>query len=255
MRLVSWNVNGIRAIAKKGFLDWLAVARPDVLCLQETRADADALPASLTHPPGYESYWARGERTGYCGVATYTTWPVTAWQAGFGVERFDREGRVLKTDLAAFELYNVYFPNGRASDERLAYKLDFYEAFLEHVDGRVRAGREVVFCGDINTAHRPIDLARPKANETSSGFLPIERAWLDRCLEHGWIDSFRLLHPDAAGAYSWWTMRTNARAQNVGWRLDAFFVSPGLRDRVIGAGLSPEVMGSDHCPVWLELAE
>ncbi|HEX2172184.1 MAG TPA: exodeoxyribonuclease III [Dehalococcoidia bacterium] len=191
MRIASWNVNGIRAAARQGFLDWLAAAAPDVVCVQETRADPAVLPDALIRPTGYHSYWAVAEKKGYSGVATYSRAPVRCWRAGLGIDRFDREGRVVVTDLGDFDLYNVYFPNGRLSPERLAYKLDFYTAFLDHVNDRVRSGRPVIFCGDVNTAHRPIDLARPKPNGIFSGFLPEERAHLDRWLDDGWIDAFR----------------------------------------------------------------
>ncbi len=253
MRLSSWNVNGIRAVAKKGFLEWLASTRPDVLCIQETRVDPAALPEEILTPPGYQSSWAVSERKGYSGVATYCRTPPRSWWAGLGIERFDVEGRVVVTDLGDFDLYNVYFPNGGMGPERLAYKLDFYAAFLEQVDARIRAGRQVVFCGDVNTAHRPIDLARPKENQKTSGFLPEERAWLDVWIEHGWVDTFRHLYPEAVGAYSYWDQRFNARARNVGWRIDYFFVHRSFLGRVRDAGISPEVMGSDHCPVWLEI--
>jgi exodeoxyribonuclease-3 len=255
VRLYSWNVNGIRAVAKKGFSEWLAMTRPDVLGIQETRADPAALAEEALSPPGYRSFWAVPQRKGYSGVATYSRRPVQNWSAGLGIERFDVEGRVVMTDLGELDLYNVYFPNGGMGPERLAYKLEFYAAFLEHIDAKIGAGRQVIFCGDVNTAHRPIDLARPRANQKTSGFLPEERAWLDVWLEHGWVDTFRHLYPEATGAYSYWDQRFNARARNVGWRIDYFFVHRSYLDRVVDAGISPEVMGSDHCPIWLELAE
>jgi exodeoxyribonuclease-3 len=181
MRLYSWNVNGMRAVLKKGLVNWLLVTRPDLLCVQETKVHPVELPAAVLRPHAYQSYWAAASRGGYSGVATYCRQPVTAWHAGLNIPRFDAEGRVLMTDLGDFELYNVYFPNGKLGPERLAYKLDFYAAFLEYVDARVQAGRRVIFCGDVNTAHRPIDLARPRDNTKTSGFLAEERAWLDRC--------------------------------------------------------------------------
>ena len=255
MRLYSWNVNGIRAAFKRGSLDWILRERPDVVCLQETRALVGQLPKELTQPGGYSSYSACAERAGYSGVTTYSRTPACSWRAKLGVEPGDGEGRLLRTDHGWFDLYNVYFPNGKASAERLAYKLRFYRRFLAHVDRRARAGRPIVFCGDTNTAHRPIDLARPKENETVSGFLPEERAWLDRWLDHGWVDVFRHLHPDERDAYTWWSTRTNARARNVGWRLDYFFVHETLLGRVRGAGIRADIMGSDHCPVWIDLED
>lgn len=253
LRLYSWNVNGIRSAIRQGMLGWLDADRPDILCLQETRAGPADLPETALRPGGYESYWAAAQRKGYSGVATYTRRHVQSWHTGFGIERFALDGRVLMTDVAGFELYNVYFPNGRASPERLAYKLDFYAAFLDYVDARAAAGRPIIFCGDVNTAHRPIDLAHPKANEQFSGFLPEERDHLDRWVEHGWVDSFRHLYPDTPQAYSWWSFRAAARSRNVGWRLDYFFVHRSLLDRVQDAGIAAGVTGADHCPVWLEL--
>ena len=254
MRLYSWNVNGIRAVAGKGFFDWLEQSNGDVVCLQETKANPEVLPFTMVYPPGFQATWAAAEKKGYSGVATFSKHPVKASTVGLGIERFDREGRVVITEYEAFDLYNVYFPNGDRSGERLDYKLDFYAAFLEHVNERVRGGRNVIFCGDVNTAHNEIDLARPKENVKNSGFMPKEREWLDRWTAAGWVDTFRLKHPDVAEAYSWWDQRTGARPRNVGWRIDYFWVHERLADKVIDAGICPDVYGSDHCPVWLDLA-
>jgi exodeoxyribonuclease-3 len=255
MRLVSWNINGLRAGFERGVLPLLEQRRPTVLCLQETRADPDTLSPAIRQPPGYTSYWAVARRAGYSGVSTMTRCSVTAWTAGLGIERFDVEGRVLITEMAGFDLYNIYCPSASAGPERLAYKLDFYAAFLDHIDARIRTGRPIIFCGDVNTAHRPADLARPNANARRPGFLPEERAWLDRWEAHGWVDSFRWMHPDAREAYTWWDRRTGARARNVGWRLDYIFVHAMMLHRVTGAGICSDVHGSDHCPVWIELAD
>jgi exodeoxyribonuclease-3 len=255
VRLYSFNVNGVRAAAKKGLLDWLDDVQPDVLCLQETKADPAALPDDLVHPRGYHGHWAAAEKKGYSGVATLCRTPPSSWRAGLGIQRFDSEGRVVVTDMGDFDLYNVYFPNGRSGAERLGYKMAFYAAFLDHINERVRAGRPVIFCGDVNTAHREIDLARPKENRKTSGFMPEECAALDQWLEHGWVDTFRHFYPEVTEAYSWWDQRMNARARNVGWRIDYFFVPNTLLDRVQDAGICPEVMGSDHCPIWLELRD
>jgi exodeoxyribonuclease III len=255
VRLYSWNVSGLRAAVKKGFFEWLEATRPDVACIQETKVDPAILPDDIARPLGYHGYWAVPLRKGYSGVATFTRQPVAAWQAGFGLERFDLEGRVIATDLGDFDLYNVYFPNGGMGPERLAYKLDFYDAFLEHVEARRAAGREVVFCGDVNTAHRELDLARPKENRKVSGFLPVECAHLDRWLERGWVDTFRHLHPEARAVYSYWDQRFRARDRNVGWRIDYFYVHRDFLPRVLAAGIDMQVPGSDHCPVWLELAD
>jgi exodeoxyribonuclease-3 len=251
--MLSWNVNGLRAIVAKGFLDWLAQDQPDILCLQETKATADQLPAVVKEVPGYHTFWASGERAGYSGVAILSKRQPVSVRAGFGVERFDNEGRTQVADYGAFLLYNVYFPNGKASAERLHYKLEFYEAFLDHVRELLAAGKRIVVCGDVNTAHKEIDLARPKENEKVSGFLPEERAWIDRFLASGFVDTFRMFTGEG-GHYSWWDYKSRARERNVGWRIDYFFVSQNLAERVKSAFILPQVMGSDHCPVGIELA-
>jgi exodeoxyribonuclease III len=255
VRFYSWNVNGIRSALRRGFLEWLEGEQPEVLCIQETKAAPDDLPEEVLHPKGYVSHWAIAQKKGYSGVATYTRHPVTRWQAGLGIERLDTDGRLMMTEIGGIELYNVYFPNGKASPERLALKYDFYDAFIKFVNERVAEGHPVVFCGDVNTAHKEIDIARPKENEKISGFLPEERACMDRWIEQGWIDSFRHFYPDKAQAYSWWSLRTGARKRNVGWRLDYFFVHESLLPRLEGAGIMSEVTGADHCPVWIELRD
>ncbi len=252
IRLVSWNVNGLRAVYKKGFLDWFADELPDVLCLQEIKAMEEQLPFELRSVPGYTPYYDSAERKGYSGVALYTSPEPQEVRCGFGDKRFDGEGRTLAADYGSFVLFNVYFPNGGQGPERLQYKLDFYESFLASIEKLRKKGRHIVVCGDVNTAHREIDLARPKENRKNTGFLPEERAWIDRLLEAGYIDTFRMFSSEA-GQYSWWDMKTRARERNVGWRLDYFFVSESLRDKVKSAGIMPEVTGSDHCPVELTL--
>ncbi len=208
--------------------------------------------ARSSAPAGYRSYWAPAVRRGYSGVATFTRRRAEI-AVGIGLEHFDVEGRVLMTRIGDLDIYNVYFPKGVTGSPRLQYKLDFYEAFIAHVDREVAAGRNVVFCGDVNTAHRPADLARPKDNLRTSGFLPEERAHLDDWQRRGWVDTFRYLHPDVTGAYSWWTNRTGARERNIGWRIDYVYLHERLLPRLRGAGIAPQVMGSDHCPVWAEL--
>ena len=250
--LMSWNVNGIRAVHRKGFLDWFAEAAPDVLCLQETKAHRSQLPEELTGVPGYHAYFAEAERKGYSGVALYSREEPLSVKYGLGIERFDREGRTVVADYGWFVFMGIYFPNGKQSPERLQYKMDFYDAFLEYVDRLRDAGRNVVICGDVNTAHREIDLARPKENASVSGFLPEERAWIDTFLEHGYLDTFRLFNSDG-GQYTWWNLITRARERNVGWRIDYFYANEGLRDAVTNAWILPDVMGSDHCPIALEL--
>ncbi len=252
LRLLSWNVNGLRAVHKKGFIDWFAREKPDMLCLQETKASEEQLPFELRSVAGYTAYFDQAERKGYSGVALYTRVQPREVRRGLGIERFDTEGRTLALDFDSFVLFNVYFPNGGMSPERLQFKMDFYDAFLDCVEALRKKGRHIVICGDVNTAHNEIDLARPKENQKVTGFLPQERAWIDRLLAAGYIDTFRLFCGES-GQYTWWDMKTRARERNVGWRLDYFFVSESLRSSVQSAAIMPGVQGSDHCPVELIL--
>jgi exodeoxyribonuclease-3 len=254
MKLISWNVNGIRAVAKKIDLEgWLADAAPDVLCLQETRVLPEQLPSALCEPAGYRTYWNSAERKGYSGVATFCAEEPLTVEAGFGIDEYDVEGRVLATKHPGFTLLNVYFPNGGRKLERLDYKLRFYEAFLAHCDALHAQGEALIICGDYNTAHREADLARPKRNAKTSGFLEEERAWIDAYLEHGFVDAWRVRNPDAEGQYTWWMYMRNARERNIGWRIDYFMVSQALMPAVVEADILSDVMGSDHCPITLEL--
>lgn len=255
MKLVSWNVNGLRAAERKGFLDWLHRASPDVLCLQETKADPEQLSDAVKHPEGFHAFYSSCRtRKGYSGVALYAKVKPEHVEYGMGIERFDAEGRIVVGYFKDFVLFNVYFPNGGGGPERLAYKLDFYDAFLAHIERVRKHGKPIIFCGDVNTAHEEIDLARPKENEKNTGFLPEERAWIDEVVYHGYVDTFRHVHPNKTGAYSYWDMKTRARERNVGWRIDYVFVSGDLISRVRGAGISANVEGSDHCPIWVDLA-
>lgn len=252
IKLVSWNVNGIRAVSKKGFFEWMEETRPDILGLQETKISSDQLTEELIKRKGYKSYFSHAEKRGYSGVALYTKEEPISVQEGFGVPRFDSEGRTLVADFGDFVIANIYFPNGAQNEERLQYKLDFYDAFYKWANKLVKEGKKLTVCGDYNTAHKAIDLARPKENEKISGFLPVERAWMDKFVKAGWSDTFRLIN-DKPEQYSWWHMRTNARERNVGWRIDYFFTSKNLTDQVDGATIEQHVLGSDHCPVTLTL--
>lgn len=256
MKLVSWNVNGLRAVAKKGFLDYLYEASPDVLCLQETKAEPEQLPEEVRAPKGYRAYFSHHKsKKGYSGVAIYTKEEPEKVEYGMGIPKFDDEGRLLIVYLKDIVLLNIYFPNGGGGPERLQYKLDFYDAFLSFIEKlrKKEAGkRAVIFCGDVNTAHEEIDLARPKENEKNTGFLPEERAWLDEVVAHGWVDTFRRFFPTKEGAYSYWDMKSAARDRNVGWRIDYFFIAEESMGRVKRAGIDANVYGSDHCPVWVE---
>ena len=252
IKILSWNINGIRAALKKGLLDWLKKESPDVLCLQETKALPTQLPLELVHPSGYEAYFNSAERLGYSGVATFCKTKPAAVHQGFGVKAFDHEGRALETEFKEFSLFNIYFPNGKMNAERLKFKMDFYEEALKYFLKLRKKGKRLVICGDYNTAHNPIDLARPKENEKVSGFLPIERAWMDKLVTRGFLDTFRLFNQDP-GHYTWWDQLTRARERNVGWRIDYHFISEDLKPYLKDAFILPEVMGSDHCPVGIAL--
>lgn len=253
MKIVSWNVNGIRAVHRKGtMLPLFESESPDIICLQETKAWPDQLPKEIIDVEGYSSHFTKPDKKGYSGVALYTKSEPRSVNPGFGIKRFDQEGRVISADYGDFILFNVYFPNGGQGEKRLMYKLDFYEAFLKHIDSLVSEGRSVIVCGDVNTAHTEIDLARPAQNVNNTGFLPEERAWIDKLIVHGYADTFRMFE-SAGGHYTWWDYKTRARERNVGWRLDYFFVSEDLRERVESAKILSDVPGSDHCPVTLKL--
>jgi exodeoxyribonuclease-3 len=255
VRLYSWNVNGIRACARKGFGDWFAAERPDVLGMQETRALPEQLDDELRRPSGYHAWFHPAEKKGYSGVGLYSRIePESVTLGGLGEARFDSEGRLIIADYGDFLFYTGYFPNGGNDLSRVPYKLEFSEAVLQHAETRRKAGRSIVICGDVNTAHAEIDLANPGPNKKNTGFLPEEREWVSRLVDHGYIDIFRHRNPDVAGAYTWWSNRKGVRERNVGWRIDYFFISPDLLDRVVDTTIHADVMGSDHCPISLELA-
>jgi exodeoxyribonuclease-3 len=247
--LLSWNVNGIRAVKGKGFLDFLNKESADILCVQETKAQPEQLDDELIAPPGYITYWAYPERKGYSGVALYTKEEPLSIKYDFGGD-IDIEGRVIIAEYPGFTLFNVYYPNGKSGPERLNYKMTFYDVFLEYADVLKKQGKKLVICGDVNTAHKEIDLARPKENSKISGFLPEERAWIDKFVEHGYVDTFREFNKEP-NQYTWWDLKSGARARNVGWRIDYFFVSENLKKSVTNAFIMPEVMGSDHCPIGI----
>ncbi|MEW6553938.1 MAG: exodeoxyribonuclease III [Actinomycetota bacterium] len=252
LTICSWNVNGIRAAHGRGSLDWFQEMQPDILCLQETKASLEQLPDGLREMEGYSAFYSAAERKGYSGVGLYSKPPPLEVRSGFGIPRFDGEGRALMADYGAFVLFNIYFPNGKQSRERLRYKLDFYNAFLGYADALRAKGKRVVACGDFNTAHKEIDLARPRENSKVSGFLPEERAWMDELVEHGYVDTFRMFNQEP-GHYTWWDLKTRARERNIGWRIDYFFVSEDLREEVKASYMLEDVMGSDHCPLCIEL--
>lgn len=253
LRLVTWNVNGLRACAGKGFLDWLGTEGADVVCLQETKARPDQLPDAVRQPAGWQTHFASALKPGYSGTAAYCQATPVSVRLGLGEAAFDDEGRTLELDLGAFVLLAAYYPNSQPGGKRLAFKLAFDEAILARSQALRAAGREVALTGDFNAAHTEIDLANPKQNVENPGFLPEERAWVDRALATGLRDVFRDRHPGEKGHYTWWSYRPGVRARNIGWRLDYFLCSPGLAARVVDVRILQEVMGSDHCPVRLDL--
>jgi len=254
-KIISWNVNGLRAIHRKnGFLDFIKKHNPDILCLQETKVEESQLPDEIKDINGYHSYFASSKiKKGYSGVAIYTKEKPQKVEYGMGIKKFDEEGRTIITHCKNFVLFNVYFPNGGGGPHRLKYKLDFYDAFLNHINKLRKKGKKIIFCGDINTAHEEIDLARPKNNEGNTGFLPEERAWIDEVVYSGFIDVFRYFYPDKKDMYTYWDMKTRARDRNVGWRLDYFFTSSDLINKVKSTKILSDVYGSDHCPVSIEI--
>ncbi|MBL76505.1 MAG: exodeoxyribonuclease III [Chloroflexi bacterium] len=252
MNIISWNVNGLRAVSRKGFHEWIDVASPDVLCVQETKLSEDKLAPELREIAPYKSHFSFADRKGYSGVAIYSKSAPVSVETTLSFSGFDDEGRHQFADFGDFILANIYFPNGRMSKERLDYKLAYYEAFLEYAKSIRSQGRNLVVCGDVNTAHREIDLARPKENSKVSGFLPVEREWMDKFLDSGFVDTFRMFD-DSPEKYSWWSQRARARERNVGWRLDYFFVNEEFAPKVTRASIVTDVIGSDHCPVEIEL--
>lgn len=253
MRLVSWNVNGIRAVAKKGFADSVKIMDGDVLCLQETKAHIEQLTPDIMDIEGYTSYFHSGERKGYSGTAVYTKKEPLSISYGLEDDTFNHEGRTMEMDFGDFILYNIYFPNGGQGPERLAFKLAFYDCFLEKIDRQIRGGKNIIVCGDVNTAHREIDLSNPASNAKNSGFMPEERVYMDVFAQKGLVDSFRMLYPDKEKMYTWWSYQSAARSRNVGWRIDYFFITEALRGRVKESGMFSDIEGSDHCPIYLDL--
>ena len=233
-------------------MKWMVEVDPDILCLQETKVSKDQLKEEEHSPAGYHAVWNSAERKGYSGVTIWSKVPPIKTRLGMGVKVFDVEGRVIHLEFPKFDLLNVYFPNGTSGEERLQFKLEFYDAFLEYCEKLRKQGKKLVICGDVNTAHNPIDLENPKANEKNSGFLPVERAWLDKFVSRGYVDTFRVFHPEPK-RYTWWTYRTNARERNIGWRLDYFFVTEDLKGKVKDSFIMPEVVGSDHCPIGVDI--
>ncbi len=255
MRIISWNVNGLRACAKRGFGEWLSNCGADVVGVQELRATADQIGPELANPSGWHAHFCSAERAGYSGVALYTRQPPSNVETRLGRKEFDAEGRLQIAQIGALTLANVYFPNGAGKDRdnsRIPFKLAFYRKLFRHLKPTVDAGAPVIVMGDFNTAHAEIDLARPKQNQKTSGFCLEEREEITRWLKAGWVDTFRHLHPDTV-KYSWWSQRFGVREKNVGWRNDLVLASPGALPFLADAFIHDHVQGSDHCPIGIDL--
>lgn len=252
LRILSWNVNGIRAVWKKGFPEWLEKDNPDILCLQETKAQVDQLGEEIKSFKDYKSYFFSAEKKGYSGVAVYSKIEPIAVRSGFGLPEFDGEGRVLELEFEKFVLFNVYFPNGGRGPERVAYKLEFYDKLFKRAEVMRKKKKNVIVVGDYNTAHKEIDLARPGPNAKVTGFLPEERAWVDKIVKMGYVDIFREFNQEP-GQYTYWDVITRARDRNVGWRIDYFMISNEMKELAVNATIHPNIMGSDHCPIELTL--
>ncbi|MBQ2760663.1 MAG: exodeoxyribonuclease III [Mailhella sp.] len=258
MRFASWNVNGFRAVSRKGDWEWFARTQADVVGLQETKASPDQIPAEQREPEGWHSWWSASTvKKGYSGTAVFSRIQPLNVEHELPDPDFHGEGRVVHLEFPELHFFNIYFPNGgeelsKGVFKRVPYKMGFFDAFLEYAE-ELRAEKPIVVCGDFNISHREIDLARPKENGFNTGFLPEERAWMDRFVDAGYVDTFRHVHGDVTGAYSWWSYKTRARERNIGWRLDYFFASAELRNNIRDAWIENDVYGSDHCPVGLLL--
>jgi len=252
--ICSWNVNGLRATIKGGFLQsWLESSQPDVIGFQEVKATPEQVPDEPWTALGYRSWWHPAERAGYSGAILLSKQEPLEVRIGLGIEQFDAEGRVIQADYPEYTVITSYFPNAGRGIERMAYKLDFYAAFLDHVNRLRDQGRKLIFMGDFNVAHNEIDLARPEEALKGTGFLPQEREWISKYIENGYVDTFRALHPDERDAYSYWDAWRDRRARNIGWRIDYVMVDRELMPKVTQAFIRADVMGSDHCPVGIEL--
>jgi len=252
MKIISWNVNGIRAAIRNGLIGWVETNQPDVLCLQEVKAKNEQSPDQEILDLGYKKIWNSGLRPGYSGTAIYTKLPVNSYSIGIDGDGNDPEGRVIRAEIGGLAIYNVYFPNGQRGLDRLDFKLDFYASLLKKLTSEMVENPSVIVCGDFNTAHHPIDLANPKENETNSGFLPIERTALTEYFNAGFVDVFREKYPEKQ-EYTWWTYRFNARVRGIGWRIDYFLAHRSLYDRIGDIKIMSEIPGSDHCPVSMEI--
>ncbi|MDP4711016.1 MAG: exodeoxyribonuclease III [Saprospiraceae bacterium] len=252
MTIISYNVNGIRSAMSKGLLNWLAEVSPDILCLQETKAQQDQIDHEAFEALGFKSWWHSAQKKGYSGVATFSKREPDQVVIGCGIEKYDQEGRIIRTDFGDWSLLNCYFPSGTTGEERQAFKMEFLDDFYDWIAELKKERPKLIVVGDYNIAHTEQDIHDPKGNKKSSGFLPEERAWLSKWYDNGFTDVFRHLHPDTI-AYSWWSFRANARSKNKGWRIDYQSVTDNLKTNIQRAGHLNDAIHSDHCPVFLEI--
>lgn len=253
MRIISYNVNGIRSAMNKGFTEWLQTNPADVICLQEIKANKDDVDYAALEALGYQSHFFSAQKKGYSGVAILSNIAPDSVQYGNGIMQSDAEGRVIRADFGDVTLINAYFPSGSSGEDRQTYKYQWLDEFYEYIGALRKERPKLIVCGDYNICHREIDIHNPKSNKDSSGFLPEERAWMDKWFDCGFVDSFRHFHPEVPHNYSWWSFRANARNNNKGWRIDYISVSEPLRESLRGAAIYPDVVHSDHCPVYAEL--
>jgi exodeoxyribonuclease-3 len=253
LKIYSWNVNGIRAASQKGFMEWFHDSDADILCLQETKAQPEQLDEALVNPNGYHAHWNSAEKKGYSGVATMSKNKPISIKEGLSSDKFDGEGRVIESEYDDFTLLNIYFPNGRRDLSRVDYKLEFSDLVLERCEILKAEGKNLIICGDYNTAHTEIDLKNPKSNKKTTGFLPEERAWIDKFIEKGYIDTFREFNKEPEN-YTWWSYRFSARDKNIGWRIDYFFINEAFLPKLKDAFILPDITGSDHCPLGIEIS-
>ncbi|MFY7899676.1 MAG: exodeoxyribonuclease III [Chitinophagaceae bacterium] len=254
MKIVSYNTNGIRAAMKKGLLEWVQQANADVICIQETKANKEDVDYAAIEALGYETYWFSAQKKGYSGVAFFSKIKPTQVLFGNGFVQSDFEGRVIRADFGDITLINAYFPSGTSGDERQTYKYQWLDEFFEYLNTLRKSRPQLIVTGDYNIAHHPIDIHDPKGNKNSSGFLPEERAWMDKLFANGWTDTFRHIHGEKEGQFTWWSQRfPSVRLQNKGWRIDYISVTDNLKDSVIDAGIYPDAKHSDHCPIFISL--
>lgn len=254
MKILTYNVNGIRSALKKGFLEWVEATNADIICLQEIKSTEEQIDPELFKNLGYESYWHPAFKKGYSGVATFTRHTPKSVCIGCGIEKYDQEGRVLRVDMETFSILNVYMPSGSSGDLRQAFKMEWLDDFYNYTNDLKKEIPNLIICGDFNICHRPIDIHNPKSNAKTSGFLPEEREWLSKFFDNGFVDAFRHFNSEPHN-YTWWSYRANARNKNLGWRIDYHAVTEPMKERLKRAVILSEAKHSDHCPVLLEINE